>query len=205
MTLISDNRHNKVMLFIDLRNMLDSVKVTEKSTPFRLDLYNLAVQLVGSRELVAAYAFDTRKPFGEDDIAARFHDRLRYLGFRVVARESFDPIKREQKEVDVAMACEMVVHALRDNYDIAIVVSGDQDFVPAIQHVQAAGKRVEVAAFGVSIGKALMKAADRFHDLDKIPLLSMRNPEEVISDSGPLQSAPSESEGENEEDPKEAG
>ena len=182
MTLISDNRHNKVMVFIDIRNVIESVNVIEKSAPFRLDLYNLAVQLVGPRELVAAYVFDTRRPFGEDDNSARFHDRLRYLGFRVVARESFDAVRKEQKEVDVAMACEMVVHALRDNYDIAIVVSGDQDFVPAIQHVQAAGKRVEVAAFGVSIGKALMKAADRFHDLDKVPLLSMFNPIEDSMD-----------------------
>ena len=176
MTLISDNRHNKVMLFIDLRNVTSSVNIIERSAPFRLDLYNLAVQLVGPRELVAAYVFDARKQFGEDDSSARFHDRLRYLGFRVIARESsFDTARKEQKEVDVAMACEMVVHALRDSYDIAIVVSGDQDFVPAIQHVQAAGKRVEVAAFGVSISKALMKAADRFHDLDKIPLLQMVN------------------------------
>ena len=195
MALISDNRQNKVMIFIDLRNVSESVKVIEKSNLFRLDYENLAVQLVGARELVAAYVFDTRKPFGEDDITARFHDRLRYLGFRVVARESYDPVKKEQKEVDVAMACEMVVHALRDNYDIAIVVSGDQDFVPAIQHVQAAGKRVEVAAFGVSIGKALMKAADRFHDLDKIPLLSMSNPAEDLSENSPSQTNPPEKDG----------
>jgi uncharacterized LabA/DUF88 family protein len=113
------------------------------------------------------------------------------LGFRVIARESYDPIKREQKEVDVAMACEMVVHALRNSYDIAIVVSGDQDFVPAIQHVQAAGKRVEVAAFGISIGKALMKAADRFHDLDKVPLLSMHN---LSEDSVDIEPAPDQPE-----------
>lgn len=203
MTLVSDNRYNKVMLFIDLRNVLESVNVIEKSAPFMLDLYTLAVQLVGSRELVAAYAFDTRKPFGEDDNSARFHDRLRYLGFRVVARESFDPVRKEQKEVDVAMACEMVVHALRDSYDIAIVVSGDQDFVPAIQHVQAAGKRVEVAAFGISVGKALMKAADRFHDLDKVPLLSMFNPPEEPAGLGSSQTDQSEAGSETPENGKE--
>jgi uncharacterized LabA/DUF88 family protein len=190
------------MLFIDLRNVTESVNVIEKSAPFRLDFFNLAVQMVGARELVAAYVFDTRKPFGEDDTSARLHDRLRYLGFRVIARESFDAVRKEQKEVDVAMACEMVVHALRDSYDIAIVVSGDQDFVPAIQHVQAAGKRVEVAAFGVSIGKALMKAADRFHDLDKVPLLSMFNPIEDQTEIEPLQNSSSEK-GSNGNDEKE--
>lgn len=193
MTLISDNKNNKVMVFIDLRNVLESVNVIENSTPFKLDLYTMVIQLVGPRELVAAYVFDTRRPFGEDDKSARFHDRLRYLGFRVVARESYDPIRKEQKEVDVAMACEMVVHALRDHYDIAIVVSGDQDFVPAIQHVQAAGKRVEVAAFEVSAGKSIMKAADRFHDLDRVPLLLMLNPvEEELTDDDILEIEPIE-------------
>jgi uncharacterized LabA/DUF88 family protein len=183
MALVSENRNNKVMLFIDLRNVLESVRVVENSAPFKLDLYSLAVQLVGSRELVAAYVFDTRRPFGEDDSSARFHDKLRHLGFRVIARESYDSVRKEQKEVDVAMACEMVVHALRDHYDIAIVVSGDRDFVPAIQHVQAAGKRVEVAAFGNSVAKAIIVVADKFYDLDKIPLLSMYNPVET-GDSG---------------------
>lgn len=178
MTLISDNRNNKVMIFVDLRNVLESVRVVENSAPFKLDLYTMAVQLTGPRELVAAYVFDTRRPFGEDDSSARFHDKLRHLGFRVIARESFDAVRKEQKEVDVAMACEMVVHALRDHFDIAIVVSGDRDFVPAIQHVQAAGKRVEVAAFDKSVSKAIVVVADKFYDLDKMPLLQMTNPAE---------------------------
>jgi uncharacterized LabA/DUF88 family protein len=195
MTLVSENRSNKVMMFIDLRNVLESVRVIEYSAPFKLDLYTLAVQLVGSRELVAAYIFDTRKPFGEDDASARFHDKLRHLGFRVIAREAFDPIRKEQKEVDVAMACEMVVHALRDHYDVAVVVSGDRDFVPAIQHVQAAGKRVELAAFEKSVSKAIMVVADKFYDLDKMPLLSMVNPAEVEIDDEE-EEIPDEEEGE---------
>ena len=178
MTLVSENRSNKVMMFIDLRNVLDSVRLFENSAPFKLDLYTLAVQLVGSRELVAAYIFDTRKPFGEEDASARFHYKLRQLGFRVIAREAFDPIRKEQKEVDVAMACEMVVHALRDHYDVAIVVSGDRDFVPAIQHVQSAGKRVELAAFEKSVSKEIKVVADKFYNLDKMPLLTMVNPAE---------------------------
>ena len=183
MTLISENRNNKVMMFIDLRNVLESVRIIENSAPFKLDLYTLAVQLVGSRELVAAYVFDTKRPFGEEDSSARFHDKLRHLGFRVIARESYDAVRKEQKEVDVAMACEMVAHALRDHYDIAIVVSGDRDFVPAIQHVQSAGKRVEVAAFDNSVSKAMVVVADKFYDLDKMPLLSMFNPTETEKSS----------------------
>lgn len=189
MTIVSNNNSNKVMMFIDLRNMLESVGTLE-GLPLRLDMYTLAIQLAGTRELVAAYIFDTKKPFGEDDSSKRLHDKLRYLGFRVIAREAYDKVRKEQKEVDVAMACEMVVHALRDHYDVAIVVSGDRDFVPAIQHVQAAGKRVEVAAFANSVSSVIRQAADRFYELEKIPLLSMRNP----YDDGPGSEAPEEEE-----------
>lgn len=162
------------MMFIDIRNILKSVDAVE-SAYLKLDLYSLARQLTGQRELVAAYIFDTRKPYGMDDSSRKFHDKLRYLGFRVIARESFDANRKEQKEVDVAMACELVVHALRDHYDIAIVVSGDRDFIPAIQHVQAAGKRVEVAAFSNSVGDELVRTADRYYELGRMPLLSMSN------------------------------
>lgn len=160
------------MMFIDYRNIVKSVD----TMPFKLDLETLARQLIGSRELVAAYVFDSKGAFGPEDTSKRLHDKLRYLGFRVMTRDAYDPNRQEQKEVDVAMACEMVVHALRDHYDVAIVVSGDRDFVPAIQHVQAAGKRVEVAAFANTVGAAVIQAADKFHALEKMPLLSMQNP-----------------------------
>jgi len=172
MVLISNNKDNKVMMFIDLRNILKSVD----TIPFNLDLYTLAVQLVGQRELVAAYVFDSKMPFGSDDASKRYHDKLRYLGFRVIAREAYDSVRQEQKEVDVAMACEMVVHALRGHYDVAIVVSGDRDFVPAIQHIQAAGKKVEVAAFSNSVGSVVRQSADKFYELETMPLLTMSNP-----------------------------
>ena len=174
MEIASNNKDNKVMMFIDLRNILKSVETIE-ALPFRLDLYTLALNLIGSRELVAAYVFDSKMARSED-VSKRMHDKLRYLGFRVIVREAYDPAKQEQKEVDVAMACEMVVHALRDHYDVAIVVSGDRDFIPAIQHVQAAGKRVEVAAFANSVGSAVIQSADRFYKLEKMPLLTMFNP-----------------------------
>ncbi len=171
MPLISNNRHNRIMIFIDLRNVMKSIELQAVET--RLDLYAMAKQLVGPRDLVAAYVFDTRMPLDVKDSSRRFHDKLRYLGFRVVAREAYDPHRNEQKEVDVAMACEMVVHALRDHYDVAIVVSGDRDFVPAMQHVQAAGKMVEVAAFAKSVSDEAIRSADRFHKLETMPLLQM--------------------------------
>jgi uncharacterized LabA/DUF88 family protein len=181
MSLLSESSSDRVMLFIDLQNVLRSVDPM-KAEGLQLDLYHLAVLLIGTRQAVGAYVFDTRLPFGREDRLRRIHDRLRYLGFRVVAREAYDEQRREQKEVDVALACEMLAHAFRDNYDVAILVSGDRDFIPAMQHVQSSGKRVEVAAFSNSVSEEMKRSADRFHELDRLPLLQLSSPEGVDVD-----------------------
>ena len=124
---------DRVMVFIDLRNMTKSVKMDSQFS--RLDFEFLVNYLLMGRKLLAAYIFDSKGVLEADDRSRAFHDLLRYKGFRVIARDSFDVERDEQKEVDVAMACQIVVHALRDNYDTAIVVSGDRDFIPAIQFV----------------------------------------------------------------------
>ncbi len=177
MTLLSDSPYDRVMVFIDYRNVLKSSSIGQD---FKLDLYTLCKELTGNRRLEAAYVFDTRAPYGLEDPAHRTHDRLRYLGFRVIARESYDPNRQEQKEVDVAMACEMVAHAYKDNYDVAIVVSGDRDFVPAIQRVQAAGKRVEVAALESAYNDECKRAADVYYIIDKLPIMSMSSPNDDL-------------------------
>lgn len=180
MSIISNNRESRVMIFIDLRNILSSV-ATMQSFPFKIDFYSLARLLAGQRNVLAAYVFDGTMGDDEDSAARtrKFHDYLRYNGFRVIERNSIEG--REQKEVDVAMACEMVVHALKDNYDVAIVISGDRDFVPALQHVQAAGKIVELAAFRTSASEELRRTADKYIELESLPILSMYNKPEDLT------------------------
>ena len=174
MPIITYDKDDRVMLFIDLRNMTKTVKMEASFT--KIDFYSLAKMLRGTRKMVGAYIFDSLGVMDSESGTKRFHDYLRYLGFRVIARDSYDVENNEQKEVDVAMACKMVVHALNDHYDVAIVVSGDRDFIPAIQEVQAAGKRVEVAAFERSVSQEMVRIADMYHHLETLPLLSMQNP-----------------------------
>lgn len=78
-------------------------------------------------------------------------------------------------------ATELVTGALRDTYDVAIVVSGDRDFVPAVERVRSEGKRVEVAFFGdattpgakSAFSHYLQRAADRVHNMDELPVLQV--------------------------------
>lgn len=188
MTLFAERSYSRVMVFIDYQNILRSLREAGEGT--RMDLFRLTQILVGSRDLVGAYVFDAKKPgVGEYDHNVMMQNRLRDQGFRVVVRESIvkdgetdrqesghggDRSRREkQKEVDVSMACEMLEHALMDHYDVAIVISGDRDFVPVMQKVQSAGKRVEVAAYGESCSDESKRAADVYYLLDDLPFLSM--------------------------------
>lgn len=47
-----------------------------------------------------------------------------------------------EKETDVNLATDMVVGALTDRYDVAMLVAGDTDYVHAIEAVQATGRKV---------------------------------------------------------------
>jgi uncharacterized LabA/DUF88 family protein len=72
-----------------------------------------------------------------------------------------------EKGVDVMLATDLVVKALKDQYDTAIVVSGDADFFPAIQAAKDAGKHVEIAAFDSNLSPEAARAADAHIKLTK--------------------------------------
>ena len=54
---------------------------------------------------------------------------------------------------------------LRGIYDVAIIVSGDQDYVPAVQVVKDSGKRVVNVVFRNRAGRLLPGGAKRLNEL----------------------------------------
>lgn len=65
----------------------------------------------------------------------------RWEGGRVVDWDA------REKGIDVLLALGMVTGALRDEFDVAVLVSSDTDLVPALEQVIEAGKRAEVAGW----------------------------------------------------------
>ena len=51
----------------------------------------------------------------------------------------------EEKGLDTALAVDMV--ALQDNYDVAVVVSGDADSIPSIKHLKNRNKHIAAVEF----------------------------------------------------------
>lgn len=84
------------------------------------------------------------------------------IRFRRSGHIRFDPLTGElgeEKTTDVNLALDMLL--LKDNYDIAVIVSGDQDFVPAVRAAQDAGKTVVNVVFLDDHGKFLPGGAKR--------------------------------------------
>lgn len=181
--MINPNQNERVMIFIDLSNV---IKNAEGFCGFEIyvDFKRIVETVLKGRKLVAAYMFDAHT--SERDPCNQLYDAFRRQGFRVITRMYYEKDAGEQKEVDVAMACEMLSHAYKNNYDTAVVVSGDRDFRPAIEHIQAAGKRAEVAGISTGMSWKLSRSCDVFHDLDGLPIFCVIKPE----NEEPLDPAP---------------
>jgi uncharacterized LabA/DUF88 family protein len=70
------------------------------------------------------------------------------------------------KKVDVALSTDMLLHATRRHYDLAVLVTGDADFIPLVEAVQDEGNRVHVWALSNGLSPPLKIAADSFVCLD---------------------------------------
>ena len=68
---------------------------------------------------------------------------------------------------DVYLATDLIKGAYEDLYDVAIIVSGDADFIPAIKLVQKNGKKVINAFFPKSSSYLLRNCCDGSINLKK--------------------------------------
>ena len=71
------------------------------------------------------------------------------------------------KEDDIHMAVDIVENACDDNFDMAILVSGDGDFVPAVQSVKKKSKIVKNIYFKNSSSRNLKNFCDESLELTK--------------------------------------
>src|SRR3989339_1330115 len=157
------NKEQRVGIFVDVQNLYYSAK----------NLYNAKVnfaavlrEAVAGRKLVRAIAYVIKADIKEEK---NFHDALEKIGFEVKSKDLQTFVGGAKKgDWDIGIAMDMI--ELAQKLDTLILVSGDGDFVPLVQHLQRAlGCRVEVIAFGKSSNKLLKETADHYLDLDQNP------------------------------------
>lgn len=85
-------------------------------------------------------------------------------------------IRGKEKGVDVALAVDLLSMAYSNAYDYAIIVSGDADFINAIEEVKRFGKIVYVASFKKRFNEELMTHVDGIIFLDTIADAFLKEP-----------------------------
>ncbi|MEM7064092.1 MAG: NYN domain-containing protein [Cyanobacteria bacterium P01_B01_bin.77] len=77
-----------------------------------------------------------------------------------------------EKGVDVHLVSDMVYHAAMKNYDYALIVTTDQEFVPVIERVQDLGCQTGVLSLFRPVPRELQNMCDEAFSLSKEQLLS---------------------------------
>ena len=98
----------------------------------------------------------------QDGIATR-HDAVEFRRAGAIAYNLFRGSLGQEKAVDVKLASDLII--LRDIYDVAIILSGDQDYVPAVQIVKDSGKHVVNVSFRTLSGQLLPGGARRLNQV----------------------------------------
>jgi uncharacterized LabA/DUF88 family protein len=151
----------RVAVFIDGNNLFHAARFHN----IDLDYNKLLRVLLGDGRLLRAFFYT-----GVDAGAERQQGFLLWMrrnGFRVVQKELktfFDGTRKANLDVEIAV--DML--SLAGKYDTAVLVSGDEDFVYAINAVAYKGCRVEVAGFKSNTAPKLIDVADFFIDLGEI-------------------------------------
>jgi hypothetical protein len=102
----------------------------------------------------------------EDDVRAT-KDLVRGGGFYPVVHKRPANTKRS-KGVDIALTIDMLRGAYMSLYDVAVLVTGDADYIPVVHEVQRLGKNVYLIGFDHPAGGLnpdLRLASDQFFDM----------------------------------------
>ena len=71
----------------------------------------------------------------------------------------------KEKRVDLAIAREMLLNAFNHNYQVAVLVAGDEDYLDLVEDIKRFGIRVTGSFFRKKTSPNLALAVDYFHDL----------------------------------------
>lgn len=193
MRLLSKNGHSeRVMVFIDGNNLYHSLKHVMGRT--NLDFHEFSRRLVQDRQLIRVYYYNA--PLNREDDEEKYRQQQSFfdsLDTVPYLTKKFGRLEKRlvkqtlpdgtfvsvptyvEKGVDTFIVIDMLSHAYKDNYDTAILVSGDEDFAVLVDNIKDIGKHVEVANLGGSY--ILRQAADKYVLIDKGLLDGIQQPD----------------------------
>ncbi|MFH1401934.1 MAG: NYN domain-containing protein [Parcubacteria group bacterium] len=170
--IIFGNKQEKVAVYIDGSNFYNYLKNKEINFPkgVKFDFRAFCNFLVGDKRECISKRYYTgvfRNLNGsaksENLVSGqqKFFTNMEKDGF-VIKRGRIMPLGGVYKEkgTDVKVAVDLIIGAVDNLYDTAILVSSDTDLVPAIQYVKYKHKRVEYVGFSHAPSLGMQKYSD---------------------------------------------
>ena len=158
-----------VAMFVDVANMYYAARGQDVD----VDYVALLKHATKGRDLIRAYAYTGLDP--ENENQRKFIDFLAKNGYKPVVKD-IRKFGDGRMKANLNLDIELVVDLFRlsDRMDIAVIVSGDGDFAPAIRALQDTGVRCEVVSFKPNTSSDLIAVADEFTDIMKIASISRK-------------------------------
>ena len=156
----------RVGIFVDVQNVFYAAKRMQG----KLDYNKLLAAALRGRVLSVAYAYVIRSP---ENPNPGFWDALADMGFTIRSKDLHVRQDGTAKgNWDMGMAMDAV--RLHDRLDIAVLVTGDGDFVDLMKLLQAEGLRVEILSFPHNTASELIDQADQYIPIEP-HMLMMEN------------------------------
>ncbi|MBI2024952.1 MAG: NYN domain-containing protein [Candidatus Harrisonbacteria bacterium] len=133
-------------------------------------LNNETVSIIGLEKYLVNILKNNEEKLNEADIVligrhlkrVRFYERLEKFGYTLVLKpvktyEQEDGTTKRKANCDVDMTFYLMKEV--DNFDRAIILSGDGDFLPVLKHLRKLGKNIEILARGPRTAKEIRQFA----------------------------------------------
>ncbi len=175
-------KKEKVAVYIDGNNFYKYLKSKEVNFPkgTKFNFSEFVDFLIGERECVSKRYYigiarntdDTQKSRQIVSGQQKFLSRIENEGFVIKrGRVMYDKGRIREKGTDVKIAVDLIVGAVDNLYDTAILVSSDTDLIPATRYIKYKGKKLEYVGFSHMPSLGMQKHADfsvllRLKDID---------------------------------------
>lgn len=168
---------DRLMVFVDGSNLLcETAKMIQSS--FRsdkppkeaLDLCATMIRVLVDRINKEASFYDCKLLrtywFGSYQGNEHYETEIK----KILRSREMEPIifkkhNGREKRVDIAIAREMLINAMNRNYDIGLLVAGDEDYLDLITDLKRLGVRVIGSFYNTNLSEPLKLSFDYFHEL----------------------------------------
>ena len=167
----------RLMVFVDGSNLLRATgtkigvdirsdKPSEEAIQLACMIINVLLQRIQKESQSYGCKLVRKYWFGSFRGSVEYELKLR----RQLRAENMEPVvfKKKQgkeKRVDLAIAREMLINAIGGNYDLGLLVAGDEDYLDLVGDLKRFGVRVFGSFYDIALSEELKLSFDYFHQL----------------------------------------